>query len=42
MTEKDQFLNSMAREFPTTLKVLKAYPTAKGDMKPHAKAKSAR
>ncbi len=42
MTEKDQFLNTMAREFPTTLKVLKAFPAAKGDMKPHARAKSAR
>ena len=42
MTEKDQFLHTMAREFPTTLKVLKAFPAAKGDMKPHARAKSAR
>src|SRR5437773_1666380 len=42
MTEKDQFLNTMAREFPTTLKVLKAYPSAKADFKPHPKARTAR
>ena len=42
MTEKDQFLNTMQREYPTTLKVLKAFPAAKGELKPHAKAKSAR
>ena len=42
MTEKDQFLNTMAREFPTTLKVLKAFPTGKAELKPHSKARSAR
>jgi uncharacterized damage-inducible protein DinB len=42
MTEKDQYLSAVAREFPTTVKVLKAYPAAKGDLKPHAKSKSAR
>ena len=42
MTEKDQFLSTMAREFPTTLKVLKAFPTGKAELKPHAKARSAR
>jgi len=42
MTEKEQFLSSMAREFPTTLKVLKAFPTGKAELKPHAKARSAR
>jgi len=41
-TEKEQLLSAMAREFPTTLRVLRAYPTAKGDLKPHARAKSAR
>ena len=35
MTEKDQFLSTMAREFPTTLKVLKAFPTGKAELKPH-------
>jgi uncharacterized damage-inducible protein DinB len=42
MTEKEQFLSTMAREFPTTLRVLKAYPAGKSDLKPHAKSKSAR
>ena len=42
MTEKEQFLSTMGREFPTTLRVLKAYPAGKGDLKPHAKCKSAR
>ena len=42
MTEKEQFLSTMAREFPTTLKVLKAFPTGKAELKPHAKARSAR
>jgi len=39
MTEKEQFLSTMAREVPTTMRVLKAYPTGKGDLKPHAKSK---
>lgn len=42
MSEKDQFLTTMAQEFTTTLKVLKAYPTAKADLKPHPKLKTAR
>jgi len=42
MTEKEQFLSTMAREFPTTLKVLKAFPTGKAELKPHSKARSAR
>ena len=42
MTEKEQFLATVEREFPTTLKVLKAYPSAKAELKPHAKSKSAR
>ena len=41
MTEKEQYLNTVAREFPTTIKVLKAYPAAKGDFKPHTKSRSA-
>ena len=41
MTEKEQYLTTVAREFPTTIKVLKAYPAAKGDFKPHAKSRSA-
>ena len=42
MTEKEQFLGALEREIPTTLRVLKAYPAAKADLKPHAKCKSAK
>lgn len=35
MTEKETFLNTWEREFQTTLKVLKAYPPDKLDLKPH-------
>lgn len=42
MTEKEQFLGTLEREIPTTMRVLKAYPGAKADMKPHGKCKSAR
>jgi len=42
MTEKEQFLGVLEREFPTTIKVLKAFPAAKGELKPHAKCKSAK
>lgn len=42
MTEKEQYLSAVAREFSTTMKVLKAYPAGKADLKPHAKSKSAR
>jgi uncharacterized damage-inducible protein DinB len=41
MTEKEQFLSTVAREFPTTMRVLKAFPAGKGDLKPHTKSKSA-
>src|SRR5881409_2513833 len=42
MTEKEQFLGALEREIPTTIKVLKAYPAARGDLKPHAKCKAAK
>ena len=42
MTEKEQFLNTLERELPTTMRVLKAYPGGKADLKPHGKCKSAR
>jgi uncharacterized damage-inducible protein DinB len=42
MTEKDQFLNTVAREYPVTLKVLKAYPAAKAEFKPHPTSRTAR
>jgi len=42
MTEKEQFLGALQKELPTTMKVLKAYPASKADLKPHAKCKSAK
>ena len=42
MTEKEQFLSRLEKELPTTMRVLKAYPAAKADLKPHGKCKSAR
>jgi len=42
MTEKEMFLASFEREFATTLKVLKAYPADKGDLKPHERSMSAK
>jgi uncharacterized damage-inducible protein DinB len=42
MTEKEMFLQSWEREFQTTLKVLKAYPTNKLDFKPHERSRSAK
>ncbi len=42
MTEKEQFLGQLEKELPTTMRVLRAYPAAQADLKPHAKCKSAR
>jgi uncharacterized damage-inducible protein DinB len=42
MSEKDQFIKTWEREFQTTLKVLKAFPADKADLKPHAKTPSAK
>jgi uncharacterized damage-inducible protein DinB len=42
MTEKEQFLNAWDKETQTTLKILKAFPPTKTDLKPHAKARSAK
>jgi uncharacterized damage-inducible protein DinB len=42
MTEKEMFINAWEREFNTTLRVLKAFPAEKLDLKPHDKSKSAR
>lgn len=42
MTEKEMFLQTWEREFPTTLKVLKAFPPNKGDFKPHERSLSAK
>ena len=38
---KQQYLDIFAREFPTTLKVMKAYPSGKDDFKPHERSYSA-
>jgi uncharacterized damage-inducible protein DinB len=42
MTEKDMFLQTFGRECQTTLKLLKAYPAAKGDYKPHERSRTAK
>lgn len=42
MTEKEMFIQTWEREFQTTLKVLKAYPATKLDLKPHERSRSAR
>src|SRR2546430_12304978 len=42
MSEKQQFLDAWGRECPTTLKLLKAYPAAKADLKPHERSRSAK
>jgi uncharacterized damage-inducible protein DinB len=41
-TEKDMYLQTFQRECETTLKLLKAYPAAKGDFKPHEKSRTAK
>jgi uncharacterized damage-inducible protein DinB len=38
---KRQYLEILTREFPTTLKVMKAYPSGKDDFKPHERSYSA-
>ena len=42
MTEKEMFLNTLEREVPVTMKVLRAYPGAKGDLQPAEKCRSAK
>ncbi len=39
---KQQLLDSYAREHETTMRVLRAYPTDKLELRPHAKCKNAR
>lgn len=41
-TPKEQFLDSYENEHATTMRVLRAYPKDKLDLKPHAMCKSAR
>ena len=42
MSEKEMFMNTWDREFQTTLKILKAYPADKLDLKPSEKSKTAK
>ena len=42
MTERDAYLDRFEREYQTTLRVLKAYPKEKGELKPTPTMKSAR
>lgn len=42
MTEKEMFLQTWEREFQTTLKILKALPHEKAELKPAEKSKSAK
>ena len=41
-TEKDMYLQTFERECQTTLKLLRAYPVAKGDYKPHERSRTAK
>jgi len=41
-TPRQQYLDALDREHATTMKVLRAYPPDKADLKPHPKSKSAR
>jgi hypothetical protein len=42
MSEKQAFLDAWGRESATTLKVLRAFPEGKTDLKPHASCRSAK
>ena len=42
MSEREQFVQAFGRECQTTLKLLNAYPTAKGDYRPHERSSSAK
>lgn len=42
MNLKEQFIQAWEREFPTTLKVLKAFPNDQGEFKPHERSPSAK
>src|SRR2546430_4489162 len=42
MSEKQAFLQAWDREAATTLKVLRAFPSEKTDMKPHPSCRSAK
>ncbi|HUN64675.1 MAG TPA: DinB family protein [Bacteroidota bacterium] len=40
-SEKEQFLQAWEKEYQTTLKVFKAYPAARADLRPHPKSPTA-
>lgn len=42
MSEKQKFQEAWDRETATTIKILKAFPAEKGDLKPHATCRSAK
>lgn len=42
MTEKEMLLQTWEREFPVTIKVLKALPEGQGDFKPHEMSRTAK
>lgn len=42
MSEKDMYLGAFEQEYQTTLKVLRAYPAAKAELKPSERSMSAR
>ena len=42
MTPKQQFIDAYTREHATTMRVLRAYPAAQSDLRPHAMSKTAR
>jgi len=42
MSEKETFIQTWEREFSTTMRVLKAYPADKLDLKPHERSRTAR
>jgi hypothetical protein len=42
MSQKEMFIQTWEREFQTTVKVLKAYPSDKLDLKPHERSRSAK
>jgi len=42
VTEREMYLQQFEHEFQTTLRLLKAYPPAKADLKPAEKSKTAR
>lgn len=42
MSEKDMLLSTMEREFPITVRILRAFPADKADFKPHERSRSAK